>query len=192
MKISNLCTLLYLFIAIMSYASEDYPLVYFPPHCHRPASTSILGDSIALEDGSEWVVAVTDREKVLEWKDLDPLVIKLNDNWTFYYHYFVYNKEYKYLIFNKKTNESISANLHIPPIYGGENTYFISKIDYRNAEIVLQDRSRWKIKDRSIFERWSPNDLIIIGFKDGNFWSPDHYLLINARLDESCEASLIM
>lgn len=185
MKIFNIFTLLLsLFLPFTSYAIEDFPLAHFPPHCHRPASISILGDTVILEDGSEWFISSSDREKVLQWKNLDPLVIKINDGWTFYYNRVVFNKSYKYLIFNQRTSESIPVNFHMSPIISGENTNYIYDIEYHKQEIVLQDGSRWKMKNKDIFDRWSHDHLIIIGFEDGNFWSPSDYLLINATLDE--------
>lgn len=141
---------------------------------HSPIAISFLGDTLELEDGSIWGVYSGDRYKTLDWFSGDTLIIIANNDWF---------SSYDYKIVNLNTGAKIKVNLSLGPIYNGFYTHWIIAIDYFRNEIVLEDGSFWKMSslDDSVFQKWLPNDTIIIGINDGWFSSSNPNMLINVN-----------
>lgn len=159
---------------------KNYPPVYFSPAVHCLAAVSVFGDSLTIEDGSQWVVNARDASKVLSWSSQDPILITQNHRWF---------SKFKYRIYNQNSGSYVEANLNLGPIDDGKHAPSVIAIDTVHGELVLSDNSRWQISsyDISLFEDWRLNDLIIIGYNSG--WdSGSPVLLINVDMNHCVRA----
>lgn len=159
---------------------KSYPPVYFSPAVHCLKAISAFGDSLTIEDGSQWVVSANDAPKILNWGSQDLILITQNHRWF---------SKYKYKIVNQNSGASVEANLNLGPIDDGNHAPCVIAIDTTRGELVLSNNSRWQISsyDSANFEDWRLNDLIIIGFNSG--WdSGCPGLLINVDMNHCVRA----
>ena len=143
---------------------------------HRPLAVSFLGDSVELEDGSIWAVCSSDRYQTLDWMTGDVIIIIPNHDWF---------SVYDYRLVNLNTGANVKVNLSLGPIYNGIFTHWIIAIDYYHREICLEDGSVWKLSslDSTIFNKWLPNDTIIIGINEGWFAGSNPNIMINVNMN---------
>ena len=140
-----------------------------------------LGDIVRLEDGSEWAVRFSDRNKTLDWYTSDRIVITSNHDWF---------SSYDFKLNNENTGESIRVNLVTAPWYNGIHTHWIVAIDYLHKQICLEDGSVWSISiwDDAELSRMALEDTIIIGTNDSWFQSTKPNILINVDTMEYVKA----
>lgn len=151
---------------------------------HHPMMITPLGDLLELEDGSRWIVSLSDRFKTYNWLTSDTLKITPNHTWF---------SSYYYRVTNLNTNESIEVNLFERPIYNGMFTYWIVAIDYFGSQICLNDGSIWDVSsfDYDILKKWIINDTVILGHNDGFFSYTRPNILINCDTVTYVEARCI-
>lgn len=151
---------------------------------HRMASISILKESIAIEDGSLWMIYPKDQYKTSNWLTGDTLVLLPNSH-----------SAYKYYIKNLNTNTKIRVDLHpqYGPLRNGINTHWVVDIDYFFGHVTLEDGSIWSISgsDSMLFQKWKRFDTIILGINDGLLSPFNPYILINVNIYKHVESSLI-
>ena len=135
-------------------------------------SISPSGTTIELSDGSIWVVNPSDWYLMMDWMYGDTLIITPNHSWFSYYDY---------CITNQNTNESVRVNLSLGPYYNGPKTHWITRIDYYQRLVILEDGSMWRIAsyDEDILSSWLENDTVIIGINDGWLRGDKANILIN-------------
>lgn len=158
----------------------QFPPVYYSLGTHTLSAISALGDSLEIEDGSVWKISSFDASKICHWKSTDLILITQNHRWF---------SKYKYRLVNQTTGSTVEANLSLGPIKEGEYTRYVVGIDNVHDEIILSDKSRWRVSpyDRQQFEEWLLNDAVIIGYNSG--WdSGCHGLLINVNMNECIRA----
>lgn len=148
---------------------------YFTSHngaFQNPVLVSIMGDQVTLTDGSIWAVAPGDTYKTFNWLTSDLLIITPNQK--------VFSN-YSFTITNQNTKVSIDVNMLLGPLYYGAYTYWIKAIDYINEKIYLNDGSIWSMSwfDTPIYNKWLPNDTVIIGVNDGSLSTFNPNILIN-------------
>lgn len=158
-----------------------YPPVYYGPGEHCIVGVSAFGDSLEIEDGSQWKIAPYDKSIIESWSTQDPILIIQNNSWF---------SPYSYRIVNPATHTSIAANLFQGPFQNGAYTRYIMAIDPMRGEVRLNDQTKWQIawNDYEIFREWQPNDAIIIGYNSGWNSSLCHGLLINVTLNRCVRA----
>lgn len=158
-----------------------YPPVYYGPAEHCIVGVSAFGDTLEIEDGSQWKIAPYDKAKTSNWGMQDPILITQNHTWF---------SPYNYRIVNPATQSSIEANLFLGPIQNGAYTRYVMSIYPIQDSIILNDQTRWKICsfDLAEFQEWRPQDAIIIGYNSG--WNASYCqgLLINVTLNQCVRA----
>ncbi|MDE3046122.1 MAG: hypothetical protein KGJ02_05715 [Verrucomicrobiota bacterium] len=150
---------------------DQYPSFYFPSSCHWIVAVSAVGDSMELEDGSQWKVNSYDSYKTLTWRANDPLMLTQNTRWF---------SSYNYRLVNRNTGSSIEVNLFLGPTKGGEYTKYITLIDFAQGIVLLTDNTHWEISssDAKLLREWLVGDPVIIGYNSG--WdSSKESILIN-------------
>lgn len=148
---------------------------YKPKYYHWTNSIINFGDSIELEDGSQWSIAPTHAYKATGWRIYDPIIITPNHSWF---------SSYTYCITNQATGSYVEANFYLSPIPFGPYTHWVVALDKYAGHVFLEDGSSWKVShdDWRLFEQWLINDFIIIGYNDVWFSSYDHILInVNAE-----------
>lgn len=127
-------------------------------YSHEFTGVDDHGEFISFEDFSRWQIAPEDRYKVLNWRGSDPLMLTLNDSWSF-------QKRFPYVIVNQKTGSQVEAKLFVGPPPFGDHALWIVQIDPDDRVIYLQDGSSWVVApgDSSYLEEAAINDIVIIG-----------------------------
>jgi hypothetical protein len=151
--------------------------IYFTTHpgaFYSPAAISVFGDSVELNDGSLWSIASGDTYKVLNWLSSDAVVLTPNHDWF---------SSYMFRMTNQDTGVSVKCNMVLGPVYNGIYTHWIIAIDYVSNEIYLDDGTRWSVTgwDSSTFNKWLPNDTVMIGINDGSRSGSHPNILINVN-----------
>jgi len=164
------------------------PPVFYPDNYHFITSVSAVGDMISIEDESVWKLT-TPYQRLLQWKQTDPLTISPNDSW--------FSSSYgKYKITNLLTKQFVYVNQHFNPKKNNKNTLYVKSIDREKGKIELTNSSIWLIhpKDYRSLNDWEINDAILVGSCEGKasswseyFWygnkpKMDH-ILINFNID---------
>jgi hypothetical protein len=152
------------------------PPVFSSLASHHISAVSDLGDSLILEDGSVWEISLKHAQTILDWLDIDIIIITQNNSWT---------SKHNYNFINQRTKETVSTNLIESPLISSEYFHKIKAIDYFRGEIVLENNIRWKICSSDIFlvKDWLLDDGIIVGINTG--WESSFpNILINVSVNK--------
>jgi predicted double-glycine peptidase len=155
--------------------SSHASLSYYTSHAgafHHPVAIGMLGENVALEDGSVWSIYSGHRHKTLDWLSTDTVLIAQNKAWF---------SSYQYCLYNQNTEASVEADLTLGPIHNGTLTHYIVAIDYKEKYVWLEDGSKWEISsgDATALTKWLVNDTVIIGVNDAFFALFTPNILIN-------------
>jgi len=159
------------------------------PHDYSKKTVDTIGyqgATLVLDDGSVWVPKPSEAFRAVRWADrstyqnrgVSPtqVFITTNESWLFY-------RNYKYLMVNKETGESIPVmlthgprhdrNLQIAHVY-----HDVGKIELADhyGNYVVMKLDGW---DRSISSYWTPGQHIFIGRNSRWSISNSQYILIN-------------
>lgn len=142
---------------------------------HNPVLVSYLGDTVELEDGSIWSVALGDWNTTLNWYTSDLIIITPHE-WSTLFHPF--------RLTNQTTGQSVQCTLQLGPIYNGLYTHWVYDLSFNS--LTLNDFSIWNIESMDsnynfVSMTWDPNDTIIIGVNDGVLASIYPNILINVN-----------
>lgn len=161
--------------------TDSYRPNYSRYSWHWVNHVSFDGMEAMLEDGSHWEVNSWEKNILLSWNYEDALLIMQNDAWC---------SSYDYIIYNKTKNSSVTCNLTLSPIIGGQYTHHIQSINYGNAEIILEDGTRWLLQkdDEYYYKDWLRNDLVIIGVNKSD-WEAYANILINVNMNNYSRSS---
>lgn len=159
------------------YYNSTHPGAY-----HQAIGVSHFGETIELEDGSIWSVAIGNRFVAMSWLMTDRITISPNTSWF----------GTDFILFNETTGESVEADLRYGPVLGGLYTYQITSIDYIGGIVYLQDSS-WAISfsDEDKVYKWLPGDTVIIGHNTGWNASIRPNILINVNVNDYACANCI-
>lgn len=139
------------------------------------------GNEAILEDGSHWEINSWQAEQILSWGHEDAILITQNDAWC---------SSYSFCLYNKTRNTTVSCNLTISPIVGGQYTHSIQMINHGTGEIMLEDGTRWRLdrNDEYYSKDWLIHDLVIIGVNKYD-WEPYANILINVSMNNYVKSS---
>lgn len=176
-------TMLSIFALLFTPMIASLPRTYLPMHCYYTTGVSAYGDSLELQNGTLFKIAVDQAHSVLNWHREDPLIISQNTNWFFY-------RDYSYKIYNDVTKETVYANLHLAPFVHSPDTRFIKAIHHNYGELLLDNHLKWKIASHDIskIQEWLQEDAILIGINAGPNSRKYPYILINATINSHVRA----
>ncbi len=142
---------------------------------HWLTSSSLYGDVVEIEDGSQWKISANDAYKVLYWHSGDP--VKIIPNTSYFSHF-------NYYVVNQITGDYARANLFLGPIALGPYTHWIVAMDRTNRQLFLENGTSWYVSssDDYIFGDWEINDTVIIGANPTWFTYYDS-ILINVNMN---------
>lgn len=122
-------------------------------------------------DGSIWQVPRCYSQKICEWRPGDTVLVTQN------------GCTYAYNLQNLTAENKAPANLYLGPARNNCRTHVIDSINYSTGQIILNNGTFWEIapSDVNIFDKWQPNDLVIIGSNEGHAFSSYKYILINTN-----------
>ncbi|MBN2479540.1 MAG: hypothetical protein JXA94_04870 [Parachlamydiales bacterium] len=167
-------------------SGNTYPPLIFENDTHNITGISAFGDFLVIEDGSQWRIKQGYAQEVYLWKELDPIIICLNDSIISSYF-----QGYKYKMINARTNTAIEVILELSPILENPYTIQVVALNPMTYEVLLSDNTYFKCDPSQyyLFQKWIPGDLIIVGtnLKKGWFNSFDN-ILINVNLLQEIKA----
>jgi len=167
------------------FKDSQYLSLVHPNADHYVVGISDRGDLIQLNDESEWAIGLFSRGIVKEWKSDHPLYIKPKSTWF---------SSYNYVIQNRKTNQSIDANLISVPLFAVPNTFEIVALDPTLRLVQLNDATVWQINEADYaFKKWKVGDRLLVGVN--NYWRMGAFvhILINTTYYNNpyCEANFL-
>lgn len=135
------------------------------------------GETIEMEDGTQWRVVPADSYKTKYWRIGQRLVICPNDG------YFS-SSSGTYYITNKKTGSYVRADLSRGPALAGKYSQWIEGIDFVKGHIFLKSDTHkkgtsWIVSssDQNIFKDWRQSDYVIVGVNSSWISSYDTILI---------------
>lgn len=135
------------------------------------------GETVEMEDGTQWRVASSDSYKTQYWRVGQRLSISPNDG------YFSSSGGTYYLT-NKKTNTYVRADLARGPALSGKFSQWIEGIDVPKGHLFLKTETHkkgtsWIVSstDRNIFKEWRTTDYVIVGVNNSWLSSYDSILI---------------
>jgi len=158
----------------------------YPNSTHHPVLYSPAGDIIQLEDGSIWRVADDDAPCVCSWLATDAVQISPNYSWW---------SSFPFRMQNVDTGCCVQVGLKMGPFYDSIFTRWIVSINHTTQELWLNDGSHWQITglDKSIFQKWLPDDPIIVGNNDDwlSYKMPNILINVNLYHPEKADLSFV-
>lgn len=134
-----------------------------------PYFISQRGDSIQLDDGSNWKVRERDRRAVRQWNNGDVVVIEAG-------RFFCWST---YSLVNYTNGTSIDVEL-INPVCNGVLSHWIIEVNPFEGYLRLQDGSVWRMSTYELLN-WNINDDVIIALSKNWFSNDSSYVMINPR-----------
>lgn len=157
-------------------AADNFNDNYYLQRIHADSYYHIVaysdnGDTLQLYDGSKWSIQSNGRKKVLYWRKSQEIFIKPNVSWFSFY---------KYVLYNRTTNEAVEANLLSHPLPQGEKVFAIVEIRPYERQFLLNNHTVWQLSPNANMERWFVGQRVFIGVN--NKWRTVEFphILINA------------
>lgn len=165
--------------SLLERQAESYPIpidfFVYPGYHHFTNYFSTDLSSLELNDGSQWMIAHSDRFIAARWASDERVAIYPNSDWF---------SLYDYKLLNLQRSEVIRTSLgEMGPFIGGPHTLYLVAFDRYQRTLYLSDGSIWEIASGSNLARvakWLLSDCIIVGLNN-SYWTADNYpaILIN-------------
>ena len=144
----------------LAFFGKVYPEFYFPHGTHSIVAVSGFGDTVAIEDGTEFSISPPDRNEVALWKPEDPVMITQNHRWI---------SSHEYRLINQISGVILEVNISKGPDTNGPYTRRIIAIDEELGHIELSNNTKWQVSslDMNRFNGWQVGDAVVIGYNSG-------------------------
>lgn len=158
---ANNCRVLSMASPILSTMPVQYG-THYPFETRFLSSKEIYGNSVVLDDGSEWKIARNHAYEVAYYWGKDDPVVATPSVWPG----FTGNR---FFLTNLRTGSWVYADIAIGPLVGGYATFRVVDVDTYYGRVLLEDGKHtqwyWEVDPMHIYmiKDWIPNQAIFLG-----------------------------